>query len=284
MRPATSRRRASGSPMPTCRTAPRRRPPEAAATEGEKEADASAGAGRVEVVDYTQEKSGDALIVRGTLRNPGATPAMNVRMSVTAIDAKGQTITSGEAGLSNGTIEPFRTVAFSVTIPVGTRAAGSLGSRRAGSLRRCRLRPRLQDGDAGARDRAAGAAALAAAPARPRSRRRARRRRRRRRRTVGEASTPLPSQCPLRGSADGKTGYSRCVESVESAKRRISRETVERLPFSASVSTLSQQCPHPDRRRQGLSARDARGDAARRETFGPRRRNRLAGRRDAPFG
>ncbi len=98
--------------------------PEGEAAEEEK--DASAGAGRVEVADYTQEKSGEALIVRGTLRNPGATPAINVRMSVTAIDPKGQTITSGEAGISNGVIEPSRTVAFSVTISVGVRPVGSL--------------------------------------------------------------------------------------------------------------------------------------------------------------
>jgi hypothetical protein len=93
--------------------------------EAEKQADSSAGAGRVEVADYTQSKSGDALIVRGTLRNPGATPAINVRMSVTALDPKGQTIASGEAGISNGTIEPSGSVAFSVTIPVGARPAAS---------------------------------------------------------------------------------------------------------------------------------------------------------------
>jgi hypothetical protein len=67
--------------------------------EAQKEASAAAGAGRVEVADYSQEKSGEALVVRGALSNPGATPATNVRMSVTALDAKGQTIASGEAGV-----------------------------------------------------------------------------------------------------------------------------------------------------------------------------------------
>lgn len=99
---------------------------EAAGSRAEAAADASAGAGRVEVADYTQEKSGDALVVRGTLKNPGATPAINVRMAITALDSKGQTITSAEAGVSNGAIEPSRTVAFSATIPVGGRAVASL--------------------------------------------------------------------------------------------------------------------------------------------------------------
>ena len=183
--------------------------PEAAATEGEKGADAAAGAGRVEVADYAQEKSGDALIVRGTLRNPGATQAMNVRMSVTAIDAKGQTITSGEAGLSNGAIEPFRTVAFSVTIPVGARAVGSL-----------RFSPRwvasalpgatTPDGDPAARDRAtAAAAAAAAAPPAPTAAPKASA-------PPPPAPTPYgrgslyaapPANAPSQAPADGKTGY-----------------------------------------------------------------------------
>lgn len=97
-----------------------------AATGESEAATGAAGAGRVEVADYTQEKSGDSLVVRGTLKNPGGTPATNVRMSVTAIDSKGQTIASAEAGVSNGVIEPSRTVAFSATIPVGTRTVGSI--------------------------------------------------------------------------------------------------------------------------------------------------------------
>jgi hypothetical protein len=99
---------------------------EAAVGEAAPEVDASAGAGRVEVADYTQEKSGDAIVVRGTLKNPGATPAAGVRMSVTAIDTKGQAISSADAGLSNAVIDPSRTVAFSVTIPVGGKAVGSI--------------------------------------------------------------------------------------------------------------------------------------------------------------
>jgi hypothetical protein len=88
--------------------------------------DAASGSGRIDVADYTQEKSGDAMVVRGTLRNPGTTPAMNVRMTVAAIDPKGQVITSAEAGISSATVEPNKTAAFSVTIPVGTRVVGSI--------------------------------------------------------------------------------------------------------------------------------------------------------------
>ena len=88
--------------------------------------DAASGTGRIDVADYTQEKSGDALVVRGTLRNPGATPAVNVRMTVAALDSKGQVITSGEAGISSVSIEPAKTAAFSVTIPLSGRPVGSI--------------------------------------------------------------------------------------------------------------------------------------------------------------
>lgn len=97
-----------------------------AGPEALKEGNAAAGVGRVEVGEYSQEKSGEALVVRGTLRNPGATPAINVRMSVTALDSAGQSIASGEAGVSNGAIDPSASVSFSVTIPVGNRVVGSL--------------------------------------------------------------------------------------------------------------------------------------------------------------
>jgi len=94
--------------------------------DAQKEKETGSGAGRVEVGDYTQEKSGEALVVRGTLRNPGAAPALSVRLTVTALDAKGQAIVSGEAGLSSVVIEPSKTAAFSITLPVGTKPAASL--------------------------------------------------------------------------------------------------------------------------------------------------------------
>lgn len=98
----------------------------AAAEPADAAKDAASGSGRIDVADYTQEKSGDALVVRGTLRNPGATSAVNVRMTVAALDAKGQVITSGEAGISSVSLEPSKTAAFSVTIPLGGRPVGSI--------------------------------------------------------------------------------------------------------------------------------------------------------------
>jgi hypothetical protein len=98
--------------------------PEPAAADAPKET--ASGAGRVDVSDYSQEKSGEALVVRGTLRNPGSTIATNVRMTVSALDSKNQPIASGEAGISSAAIEPSKTAAFSITIPVGKVAVGSL--------------------------------------------------------------------------------------------------------------------------------------------------------------
>src|SRR6266446_6938503 len=44
---------------------------------------------KLDVIDYTQEKSGANLVVRGSMRNSGATPAVNAHMTVTALDEKG---------------------------------------------------------------------------------------------------------------------------------------------------------------------------------------------------
>ena len=100
--------------------------PAAAAADADGPKETASGAGRVDVADYSQEKSGEALVVRGTLRNPGSTIATNVRMTVSALDSKNQPIASGEAGISSAAIEPSKTAAFSITIPVGKVAVGSL--------------------------------------------------------------------------------------------------------------------------------------------------------------
>jgi hypothetical protein len=182
---------------------------EAAAGETAPGVDPSAGAGRVEVAEYTQEKSGDALVVRGSLKNPGATAATGVRMPVTAIDSKGQAIASADAGLSAAAIEPSRTVAFSVTIPVSGKAVASI-----------RFSPRWTsgapvapasgtEGEAGSRAAAAaGSAAPAAAvspapaakptappgpPPTPYGR--------------GSLYAPSAPNAPSQAPADGKTGY-----------------------------------------------------------------------------
>src|SRR5512132_1229903 len=55
-----------------------------------KGANQNSGPARLEVVDYSQEKSGANLVVRGDLRNTGGAPALNARMTVTAMDEKGE--------------------------------------------------------------------------------------------------------------------------------------------------------------------------------------------------
>ena len=91
-----------------------------------KDAAVKPGGGRLEVIDYGQERSGTSLVVHGSMRNSGGTPAASARLTVTAMDDKGETIASGEAGLSNGQVEPGGTISFSVTIPVGEKFVGSI--------------------------------------------------------------------------------------------------------------------------------------------------------------
>ena len=92
----------------------------------EKKGDERSGAARLEVAEYAQEKSGPNVLVRGELRNVGGAPALSSRMTVTALDEKGEKIASAEAGLSNGTIASGASVSFSATIPVGERLSASL--------------------------------------------------------------------------------------------------------------------------------------------------------------
>lgn len=89
--------------------------------EKEKPSDMKANAARVEVSEYSQRKDGTNFIVTGQLVNPGTTPAMNVHLMVTPVDEEGASLTSGAATVANGTIEGGRSVAFSVSIPVGDR-------------------------------------------------------------------------------------------------------------------------------------------------------------------
>jgi hypothetical protein len=83
------------------------------------------GAGRLEIAEYTQEKSENDLVVRGSLRNAGGTTAGGARMTVTALDEKGDPVGSGEATLSAQMIEPGATASFSAKIPVGEKSAVS---------------------------------------------------------------------------------------------------------------------------------------------------------------
>lgn len=84
------------------------------------------GGPRVEVVDYTYEKSGPALLVRGTLRNPGQGNADGVRLNVSAFDGKGLPIGGATASLSKGNIESGTSIAFTASMPIGEQSVGSL--------------------------------------------------------------------------------------------------------------------------------------------------------------
>jgi hypothetical protein len=81
---------------------------------------------KLEIADYNQERSGANLLVQGTLRNVGALSALRTRMNVTAVDETGSPINSGEATMSNGTVEAGHSVAFTASIAVGDRIANSV--------------------------------------------------------------------------------------------------------------------------------------------------------------
>jgi hypothetical protein len=97
----------------------------AAPDKGKKEA-ATSGAARVEVGDYTREKNGATLVVKGSVRNPGQGPAENVHMNVTAIDEKGQPIDGTTASLSNGTVAAGASVEFNASLNIGDKTVASL--------------------------------------------------------------------------------------------------------------------------------------------------------------
>ncbi|MEP6992880.1 MAG: hypothetical protein ABI968_00065 [Acidobacteriota bacterium] len=84
------------------------------------------GPARVEIAQYTQDLQGQTLYVKGQLRNPTQYLADDVKMTVTAIDEKGQAITAEPASLSNGQLESAATVEFSVPLAVGDRTVASL--------------------------------------------------------------------------------------------------------------------------------------------------------------
>jgi len=94
--------------------------------EGSDAAGAGAGAGsssttpaKVEVADYTQDKAGSQFVVRGNLRNIGASTASGVRMTVFLVNEKGESFTRREAGLATTTIEAGHTISFSAAFDTG---------------------------------------------------------------------------------------------------------------------------------------------------------------------
>ncbi|MFN2387935.1 MAG: hypothetical protein ABR576_16915 [Thermoanaerobaculia bacterium] len=97
-----------------------------AAPTGEEKRESPSGAGRLEVVDYTQERAAGQMMVRGSLRNAGGTTATASRLTISALNAEGLVFVSAEASLSNGTIEPHRTVNFTANLPVGEQPVASL--------------------------------------------------------------------------------------------------------------------------------------------------------------
>ncbi len=92
----------------------------------EEKKETAKGTARLDVAGYDQSKAGANLLVRGSVRNFGGTTANNARMSVTAMDENGDLIGTGEASLSKGNLEPFETVAFTASVPVGDKTVGAL--------------------------------------------------------------------------------------------------------------------------------------------------------------
>jgi hypothetical protein len=79
----------------------------------------AAAVGRVELAEYHQQKSGDQLIVHGTLRNPGTQTVNGVKLNVTALDENGKVLTAAPATVAGSSVDPGRTLAFTATLPVG---------------------------------------------------------------------------------------------------------------------------------------------------------------------
>ncbi len=95
--------------------------------EKKEPAAAAVGGPRVEVADYTQEKNGPTLVVKGSIRNPGQGTAENVRMNVTAVDEKGQSIDAAAASLSKGAVDSGTSVEFIASLPnVGDKNVATL--------------------------------------------------------------------------------------------------------------------------------------------------------------
>ena len=90
---------------------------EAAAAPEEKK-EAGPGGPKVEVSDWSQEKNGEGVLVRGSLRNVGQGTAEGVRLQISAIDEKGQAIDGTSATLSKGSIDAGGTIDFNGSMKV----------------------------------------------------------------------------------------------------------------------------------------------------------------------
>jgi len=96
------------------------------APEDKDKKDQGAGTARVEVADYTREMNGGTLVVKGSLRNPGQGTAQNVRLQISAMDEKGQSIDGTNATLSKGALDAGSTVEFMASLNVGDKTVASL--------------------------------------------------------------------------------------------------------------------------------------------------------------
>ena len=98
-------------------------PAEGEAKEG---GESSSPASTLQVADYTQERSGGNLIIRGNLRNVGTVTASKATMVMAVVDDKGKVIGSTSATLAGSTVESGNSVAFSGMIPVGDKIVSAV--------------------------------------------------------------------------------------------------------------------------------------------------------------
>ena len=186
--------------------------PETAGEEAKKQE--TLGGPRVEVIDYTYEKSGANLIVRGTLRNPGQGSAENIRLSVSAMDGKGLPIGGTVANLSKGAIESGTTVAFTASMPIGEQSVGSLRFAPQWTGAAPAAAAPNRPGEAPQSQPAAGTAPSAqSAPPKPQPTPYGR----------GNLYAAPPANAPSEAPADGKTGYIPGASSPENQPKPPSR-------------------------------------------------------------
>ena len=158
----------------------------------EEKKDATAvGGPRVEVADYSQEKKGETLIVRGTLRNVGQGKAENMRMTITAVDEKETGIDGANAGLSRTVLESGQSADFTATLTVKDRTVATLKFAPQWTA------PRPPAPAPSAAPANPAAPATASAPPAPRPTPYGR----------GTLYAPPVANAPSTAPADGKTGY-----------------------------------------------------------------------------
>ncbi len=160
-------------------------------SEKKDESAAAAGSPRVEVADYSQEKKGDTLIVRGTLRNVGQGKAENMRMTITAVDEKDAGIDGATAGLSKTVLETGQSADFTATLTIKDKTVASLKF----APQWTAPRPPAPAPAAAPANPAAPAAASAPPAPRPTPYGR------------GTLYAPPVANAPSTAPADGKTGY-----------------------------------------------------------------------------